>query len=932
MKEAESTPGASRSNDGRAGPSTVAPADGLCFHCGLPLGGVSGLTVTIGGHAREMCCTGCRAVAMAIVDGGLERYYEHRESMPASAAEAMPQSLAQLLLYDDPAVQASFVRTVPGPVGARVARDGQAHDEREAALLIEGITCAACVWLTERTLARVPGVTGVEVNYATRRARVRWDAARGSLSSILSAIASIGYRASPYDATRMDDLHRVERKRALARLAIAGLGMMQVMMYAFPVWIADGDMTADVDRLMSWAGLILTLPVIVYSAAPIFSAAWRDLCARRVGMDVPVAIGIGGAFGASVFATLTGVGDVYFDSVTMFLFLLLGARYLESQVRARAARATDELARLIPATASLLPAWPLQQPVETVPVVRLKAGDVLLVRPGERIPADGRVLDGEGEVDEALLTGESRPVLRAAGAPVTGGAVNLVSPLVIRVERIGEQTVLAGIVRLLDRAASEKPPLAALADRVAGQFVLGLLLVAAATALWWGWHDPAHALWVTVAVLVITCPCALSLATPAALAAAASALARFGLLPTRGHAIETLARASVFVFDKTGTLTTGSLRVTDFQPRSGAARAQGSPAVVDLLRAVAALEQRSEHPLGLALAAHVRDALAAAGADALPPVVEGLRHVAGGGVEGRVDGILLRLGTPAFVAALSAAPTVQDAASPAVRPAADAAGMDAAEAGAAAAVAMQRGETCVLLGDAQGVLATFMLADQLRPGARELVAGLQADGATVMLLSGDHPGTVAAVAAALGIEPGTPAPGRRLPVQGGMSPEAKLAFVRDLQAGGGVVAMFGDGVNDAPVLAGAQVSIAPASGTQVAQAAADMVWLARGEQADMRSLLGAIRMSRRALRVIRGNLLWATAYNLVAVPLAVAGLVTPWVAAIGMSASSLLVVGNAMRLLSDDPPRTSTTMPTGAAAAGAGPAAPAAVLSTSRSA
>ena len=891
MKDSESTSGASRGDDGSQAPAFAGPAAGGCFHCGLPLGGASGLTVAIGGRTREMCCAGCRAVAQAIVDGGLERYYQHREAMPATAADSMPPSIAQLLLYDDPAVQAPFVRSVEEGAPGHAMPEGGTRDEREAALLVEGITCAACVWLVERTLERVPGVTRVEVNYATRRARVRWDAGRGSLSSILAAVGNIGYRASPYDASRVDDLHRRERKRALSRLAIAGLGMMQVMMYAFPVWIAGGDMTEDVDRLMRWAGLVLTLPVVVYSAAPIFGSAWRDLHAWRVGMDVPVAIGIGAAFAASVFSTLTGVGDVYFDSVTMFVFLLLGARYLESQVRARAARATDELARLIPATASVLTAWPAQLPVETVPVVRLKAGDVLLVRPGERIPADGRVLDGEGEVDEALLTGESRPVLRGAGASVTGGAVNLVSPLVMEVERIGEQTVLAGIVRLLDRAASERPPLAALADRVAGQFVLGLLAVAAATALWWGWHDPARALWVTVAVLVITCPCALSLATPAALAAAASGLARVGLLPTRGHAIETLARATVFVFDKTGTLTTGRLRVTQFQPVAAARRSGELVPDAHLMRAVAALEQRSEHPLGLALAGHVREALRAAGADSQPPTVESLRHVPGGGVEGVVDGVMLRLGTPEFVAALS------------VRPPGPGTGTGQAQrlpvaTDAMSLAAMQRGETCVLLGDAQGVLATFLLADQLRPGAHELVAGLRAAGGTVMLLSGDQPDTVASVAVALGIGCGE---GRDPHVRGGMSPEAKLAFVRRLQDRGEVVAMFGDGVNDAPVLAQAQVSIAPASGTQVAQAAADMVWLARGEQADMRSLLGAIRMARRALRVIRENLLWATAYNLVAVPLAVAGMVTPWVAAIGMSASSLLVVGNAMRLLVREP-------------------------------
>ncbi len=887
-------------------PAMLIPVDAsvalACFHCGLPLAGTDGLTVQIDGAARAMCCAGCRAVAQAIVGAGLESYYRHRQALPATAADTVPVELVQLALYDDPAVQSAFVRPVEGRADRGQSAPGR--DEREAVLLIEGITCAACVWLVEGSLQRVAGVTGVQINYSTRRARIRWDQQRVALSSILQAVASVGYRACPFDAGRVDDLHRRERRRALAGLAIAGLGMMQVMMYAVPVYLAGADMAADTEQLMRWAGLVLTLPVLLYSAAPIFASAWRDMSGLRVGMDVPVALGIAVAFAASLQATLAGQGDVYFDSVTMFVFLLLAARFLESQVRARAARATDELARLIPAQAERLPSWTPQRrsllPVETVAVAQLRAGDIVLVRPGARVPADGRVVDGEGEVDEALLTGESRPVLRGVGATMTGGAINLLSPLVLRVERVGEQTVLAGIVRLLDRAAAEKPPLAALADRVAGVFVLGLLGVAAATALWWGAHDPARALWVTVAVLVITCPCALSLATPAALAAATSSLARRGLLSTRGHAIETLARATHFVFDKTGTLTTGRLRVSGFEVEAADGHAATPADRAQCLAWVAALEGGSEHPIGRALREFAQPELPApaagdddpgGGPDAGPDAgldtgaslagrVVDLSHVPGGGVQARVDGRNLRLGAPAFVAELSG--TLPD-------------NRDAGP--------MQRGDTQVVLGDRRGRLARFTLSDQIRPGARELLDRLQAGGAHIVLLSGDQPATVEAVAHTLGLA-ATQSPDSAV-VRGGMTPQAKLAFVRGLQADGAVVAMFGDGVNDAPVLAQAQVSIALGCGTQVAQAAADMVWMVDDDGTDMGRLLAAIDTCRRTMRVIRQNLVWAAAYNLVAVPLAVAGMVTPWVAALGMSASSLLVVGNALRLLRETVQRAS---------------------------
>ncbi|NWG72901.1 MAG: heavy metal translocating P-type ATPase, partial [Parvularculaceae bacterium] len=383
------------------------------------------MTVDIDGTPRAMCCAGCQAVARAIVANGLTDYYRHRDALPESPREAIPQALEELGLFDHPEVQKNFVR----PVG---------EHEREAALILEGITCAACVWLNEAHLAKQPGVTAVDINYATRRARVRWDERVTKLSTLLEAVQAIGYRAHPYDATKSEQLAQQERRTAQWRLFVAGFGMMQVMMYAVPVYLADGDMTADIEQLMRWASLLLTLPVMVYSAAPFFASAWRDLKFRRVGMDVPVALGVGSAFLASVWATLVAAGEVYFDSVTMFVFFLLTGRYLEMMARQKAARGVESLARALPAFAERLPGWPAAGEGERVAVADLKAGDYVRVRPGEVIPGDGSVLEGESRCDESLLTGESRPVAKRAGDAVTGGSVNVGSPLVLRLTKVGE--------------------------------------------------------------------------------------------------------------------------------------------------------------------------------------------------------------------------------------------------------------------------------------------------------------------------------------------------------------------------------------------------------------------------------------------------------------------------------------------------------------
>jgi Cu2+-exporting ATPase len=805
-----------------------------CYHCGLPLPAGADWHVEIDDALHPMCCGGCQAVAQAIVANKLTDYYRHRDTMPESQREAMPQALQELGLFDHPEVQKNFVR----PVG---------EHEREAALILEGITCAACVWLNEAHLARQPGVTAVDINYATRRARVRWDERVTRLSALLEAIQAIGYRAHPYDIARSEQLAQKERRTAQWRLFVAGFGMMQVMMYALPVYFADGDMTADIEQLMRWASLLLTLPVMAYSSAPFFANAWRDLRFKRVGMDVPVALGIGSAFAASVWATLMATGEVYFDSVTMFVFFLLTGRYLEMMARQKAARGVEELARALPAFAERLPLWP-ERDGERVAVVDLAAGDYVLVRPGEVIPGDGAVIDGASSSDESLLTGESRSRAKQIGDAVIGGSLNVSSPLVVRLQRVGEATRLASIRRLMEQAAAEKPALVKLADRIAFHFVWVLLVLATATGLYWLNTTPDQALWVFVAVLVVSCPCALSLATPTALTVATGALAREGVLVTRGHAIETLARANHWIFDKTGTLTVGRPTVVALQLDAAA-----NPAEVPAL--VRALEGASEHPLGRALLEKV-----GAGETAS---VTGLRALTGQGIEARLnhaDGPRqLRIGVPAFVAELHGKPLPQEMAG-----------------------WLQSGDTVVALGDTTGWLAWFRIADVLRPGVAVALAAMRAQGLKLTILSGDAPETVAAVAAELGIDD----------FHGGMTPEGKHAWLRDVQERGATVAMVGDGVNDAPVLAQAHVSIAMGGGTELARGQADVILLSD----DLAQLARGALLARRALSIIRQNLGWSFAYNITAIPLAMAGWVTPWMAGIGMSASSLLVVINALRL------------------------------------
>jgi Cu2+-exporting ATPase len=690
-------------------------------------------------------------------------------------------------------------------------------------------------------LQQTPGILDAQVNFSTHRATVRWDPQRIRLSDILTAVKRIGYTAHPYDPDRQEALLDQERRQQLRRLGVAGGLGMQVMMIAVALYAGDWyGIGENFRRLFMWLSLALTIPVLVFSARPFFSGALRDLRNRQLGMDVPVSLGLGIAFAGSLHATFVGVGAVYYDSVVMFVFFLLLARYLELMARKKSAQLSEALVHPAPMMATRVDACGAHT---VVPVAELQVGDRVLVRPGEQIPADGRVLEGRAGVDEALLTGESRPVVKDFDDAVIGGSINLDSPLQIRVERTGADTVLSRILDLVEHARNERPRIQHVADRVATWFVAAVLMLACAAAAYWLHTQPERWLPITVAMLVVTCPCALSLATPTAIAAATGALTRRALIVTGSNALETLAKATRFVFDKTGTLTHGRPQVV----KTVALSDMASEACA---RIAAAMERGSEHAVAKALVAN-------------GPADENATEVAntpGGGLQARVSGTLYTIGTPSFVEAHTGH-RLEDQ-----------------------ALGGEADETCslVLLADQAALRCVFYLSDELRPDARGLVASLRRGGAAVSLYSGDRADVTSHVAGEIDIDD----------VAAGLSPADKLARVRALQSRGDVVAMIGDGINDTPVLSGADVSIAMGDGAQAARASGDMILIGN----DLSKLAEGVAIARRTLSIIRQNLLWAATYNLLAIPAAAAGFVAPWMAAIGMSASSLLVVANSLRL------------------------------------
>lgn len=799
-----------------------------CFHCGLPVPTGSHWQVLIDDVQQAMCCPGCEAVAQTIVDNNLTSYYRDRLSFSDKPAELIPDALR---LYDTQEQIAQFETDTEGKL--------------QATFSIEGIRCGACVWLIEKHVAQVVGVQAINLNLSTEKLHVVWDGEQCKPSNIVKAVRELGYAAYPFDPLRHGEIIRKNAKTLFRQLFIAGLSMMQVMMYAVPVYLADADtMDKDMEGLMRWASLFLTLPAVLYSAQPFFKSAWTNIKQRALGMDVPVALGIAAAFIGSVFSTVTGQGDVYFDSVTMFIFLLLCSRYLELIARRRAASTLENMQHTLPSSAWLLQDYPESREPDCVPAAQLRVGQMILVKTGEAIPADGIIVEGNTSVDLSLLTGESQPQKKILGERLPGGAVNVSQAIVLRVEKLAKDSTLHALIRLIEQAGSGKPKIAQWADRVAAWFVSTLLIFACAVLIFWGWVDPVRAWPIAIAVLVVSCPCALSLATPSALAAATDALLRQGVLIMQPHVLETLHRATHIVFDKTGTLTEG-------QPKLEAINLMGNKNRAEVLQLAAALEEGSTHPVAAMLIQAAQQSEQALSLLNLKDI----ESYAGQGLACKVDGISHRLGNAKFVAEIAGnLPPNTDATD----------------------------HACVYLGNTSGWLARFTFNDTLRSDAQAVIDYFQAQHKTVILLSGDAEYVVQKTARLCGIAI----------ARGAVLPAEKLAYVKNLQAQGAVVTMVGDGMNDAAVLHAADVSFAMGTGAALAQSHADAV-LMKGRLSALRD---AAETAAQTMRVIRQNLSWATLYNLVAIPAAAWGLLSPWMAGVGMSISSALVVGNALRL------------------------------------
>ena len=751
------------------------------------------------------------------------------------ATHIRPPTADSTCVVDDPLEQGRYTRWVSGPTGERWA---------ESCFQLAGLHCAACSGIIERALLRVPGVHSVQVSAAAERATVCWAPDSTRPSALIAAVRAAGYDAVPDAAAPAREQRRQLQRQALWRLVVAGFCAMQVMMFATPSYVAGaGELSAEMRQLLNWGSWIVTLPVMVFSAVPFFSGAWRALRTRHIGMDVPVALGIAITFVASTGATFEPGGvfgaEVYFDSLTMFISFLLGARWLELHARQRAAQTLESALARLPEEAWRIDA---SGAVTAVSVLRLHVGDLVRVPLGQAFPADGQVEQGCTQADESLLSGESAPVDKAAGDAVVAGSTNVGAPVQMRVQRVGGDTRLETIVSMMRSAMTQRPAAARVADRWAAPFLWAVLLLAAGAAAVWSVLDPSRAVWVAVSVLIVTCPCALSLAAPATLVAAARGLARRGVLLQRLDVIEVLATASHFAFDKTGTLTEGGLQWRQTRlTEAGAVRWADAAAALNVAAGLAAW---SSHPLARALAAQPHDTAQ----------WNAVQELAGCGLSARdADGHEWRLGAAHWVdASLSAS-----------------------------LCAAELGDARIWLGCDGQAQAAFSVDEALRPGAAEALQALRDDGVQLLLISGDSAARTHALAARVGISSVLPA----------ATPEAKLATVAALQQAGHRVVMVGDGINDAPVLARADASLAMGQGALVSRCHADAVITS----SKLQDLVRARSTAQRAMAIVRQNFIWAGAYNALCIPLALVGWMPPWAAGLGMATSSLVVVLNALR-------------------------------------
>ncbi|MCK8063591.1 heavy metal translocating P-type ATPase metal-binding domain-containing protein [Vibrio sp. 1CM7H] len=782
-----------------------------CYHCGEDVPANTDFKVDILGESRKMCCPGCETVAQTIVDSGLVSYYQYRTA-PAEKADLVPEQLQALIHYDNEDVQSEFVRN--------------RENVSEVTLSLEGVSCAACAWLIEKQVSNTAGLVSIRVNTTTNRALLAWDKTQVRLSELLSVIHKLGYKAAPFEADKQEASYHRMMKQYLYRLGIAGLATMQVMMLAVALYLeVFGDLEPEFKNYFRWVSLIFATPVLLYSALPFYLNAWRSIKGRTLGMDVPVSIALIFAYVASLIATVTEQGEVFFESISMFTFFLLVGRFLEMRARRKAAAASGNLLKLIPAIATTLDG-------EQIPVKTLKVGDRIRVLPGEHIPADGKVISGRIHIDESMLTGESVHVVKREGDAVYAGTLNGDESFELEVMCSKADSMISNIVRLQDEAQHSKPKIAEIADVVARYFVGAILIISAGTWLYWHQTKPDDAFWIMLSVLVATCPCALSLATPTALTCATSRMGNFGILLRKGHVFETLCKINHLVVDKTGTLTKGDIEICDTKVLSDLPKE-------DCLSLAATLEAHANHPIARSFASYANDDF----------VVYEVQNVIGSGIEGIWNGKVVKIGSAAFVQGKES----------------------------------EESHAVYLSVDGEHV-ASFYYRDPIRKESKAFVQRFADAGIKTTLLTGDSLSNARPVANEIGIDH----------VVASAKPEDKLAYLKSLDEDS-ITMMVGDGINDAPTLAGAHLSVAMGGGTDVAKASADMTLL--GD--NLEKLLEARLLALRTRKIIRENLAWSLGYNLLILPLAVAGLVAPYIAVVGMSASSIIVVSNSLRLLKE---------------------------------
>ena len=800
-----------------------------CYHCSSVILPSELIEADLGGVTQPFCCPGCMAIAQTIHGEGLEVFYARRAQAGEKPAEylASNEIPEKLQPYDDPSLRGRFTR----PFGSA--------GELETTLRLEKIRCAACVWLCEQHLRRTAGVNDVQINYVTQKMLVRFIPDQTSLARLIFEIERVGYEAWPFEPSLSLDRAKKERRQLLTRLGVALLGMMQVMMYAWPSYVGANDITAEYDLLLAWASWALTVPVMIYSAGPIFQTAWRSVQLFKqthlLGMDVPIALALALAFIAGSINLLMGSGQSYFDSITMFVAFILAARYVELLARQDAQGGAEALAKQLPATCERMLDYPISRTVSLVPVVNCNPGEILRVSPGEVVPADGILIENVSSLDESLLTGESSPVEKKIGDRVYAGTHNILNPLIMRIEAVGQSTRIAGIASLLDRALLAKPVMVSLAEKWTAYFVIFLLFSAFLSSAIWLYFDPSRAWTVLVSVLVASCPCALSLAVPTAMAAAQGAVTKLGLLIVRGHVMEGLVKTTDLVLDKTGTVTMGQPELQEIINLRPGFHSR------DALAIAVALEAGQKHPLAHSL-------LRAAQLDhlSIPDLSEPVTSILG---KGLTSGSY-RIGSASWIG---------------VQP--------DSQVG-------QYGQ--VHLADENGLIASFIFLDTVRNGLEYLLASAKRRKITVHLVSGDDPATVAWWANHVGIAN----------YLGGCTPEDKYEYIERLQKAGRFIWAIGDGVNDAPLLGRADISIAVGAGAPLAAAGADAILTATSLEPLAKTLL----LADKTAMIIKENLLWALIYNLLAIPVAMMGWVNPWVAGIGMSLSSLAVTLNAWRL------------------------------------